>query len=558
MSETGKVTIVEVGPRDGFQVEKTFIPTALKIRIIDAISGARLPKIEATSFVHPRVIPQMQDAEEVMGGIRRCSKTQYAALVPNLRGAQRAIAASVNAIRVVLSASESTNQRNVRMSVADSIRNCTDVYNLAQASAVQPEAVIAVAFGCPFEGDTPLSTLSSITAALVSTGFTEICLADTVGLANPTSIRHKTRALRRQFPGVHFALHLHNTRGLGLANVVAGLEEGIDSFDSSIGGLGGCPVVTGGKGNIATEDLVNMLSEMGIETGVDLDAVRHAARIAQQFLQRPLPSFMLEVPTRQEFYRQTGDTEQAKSCREGGGAAGIVCAGTSNETENTKKSLGKLYAERGFSGRVGFGLRPAIIVVDFILGFTDQQSPLAGNLDAPLAETVRILELARRRAVPVLFTTVEYDARMKDAGLFPKKVAGLSWLISGSRWVELDLRLHRQADEILIRKKYASAFFGTDLASVLAAAGVDTLIITGCTTSGCVRATAVDALQHGLHTIVPKQAVGDRALLPHEANLFDIDAKYGDVVSVQEVLHYLEGLTAAHRQTDTAEVSGTS
>ncbi len=207
--------------------------------------------------------------------------------------------------------------------------------------------------------------------------------------------------------------------------------------------------------------------------------------------------------------------------------------------EDAYKETKKFYSQRGFSGRVGFGGRPAVLVVDYIVGFTDAASPLAGDLESPLAETLRILTEARSRRIPIIFTTVEYDPSLKDAGLFLKKAAGLKWLVAGSRWVELDPRLGQQAGEVLIKKKYASAFFGTDLASQLATQRIDTLIITGCTTSGCIRATAVDALQYGLHGIVPREAVGDRAQLPHEANLFDIDAKYGDVVSVEEVLTYL-------------------
>lgn len=202
----------------------------------------------------------------------------------------------------------------------------------------------------------------------------------------------------------------------------------------------------------------------------------------------------------------------------------------------------KLYQQRGFAGRVGFGRSPALLVVDFVVGFTDLTSPLAGDLDAPLGQTLRLLQSARRRNVPVFFTTVEYDASLIDAGLFPQKVAGLKWLIRGSRWVELDPRLGRQEGELVIKKKYASAFFGTELASTLTTLAVDTLIITGCTTSGCIRATVVDAMQYGLHAIVPREAVGDRAQAPHEASLFDIDSKYGDVVTVEEALGYLEAL----------------
>lgn len=217
--------------------------------------------------------------------------------------------------------------------------------------------------------------------------------------------------------------------------------------------------------------------------------------------------------------------------------------------------IGKLYRERGFAGRVGFGKRPALLVVDFILGFTDATSPLAGDLEDSLAQTIRLLGSARAHGVPVFFTTVEYDPSLKDAGLFPRKAAGLKWLIQGSRWVGLDPRLAREEGEIVIRKKYASAFFGTELASTLAALGVDTLIITGCTTSGCIRATAVDALQHGLHAIVPREAVGDRAQGPHEANLFDIDSKYGDVVSVAEAMQYLDGLRSPQAE-ETPKVRG--
>ena len=213
-------------------------------------------------------------------------------------------------------------------------------------------------------------------------------------------------------------------------------------------------------------------------------------------------------------------------------------------TEKDKSAVEKLYAERGFSQRVGFGERPAVIVVDFIIGFTDSESPLAGDLDAPLEQTLRILDAARTAGIPVVFTTVAYDPSMKDAGLFVRKVPSLKWLIEGSRWVELDPRLGRREGEVLLRKKYASSFFGTDLVSQLTSQNVDTLIITGCTTSGCIRATAVDALQNGFRAIVPREAVGDRAQGPHEANLFDIDAKYGDVMSVDDVLACLEKLPA--------------
>jgi maleamate amidohydrolase len=204
------------------------------------------------------------------------------------------------------------------------------------------------------------------------------------------------------------------------------------------------------------------------------------------------------------------------------------------------KNTKDFFRARGFSGRVGFGIRPALIVIDLIEAFTNSASPLASDLRPQLAATRKLLRAARKAETPVIFTTVEYDPSLKDAGLFVRKARGLSWLVKGSRWVELDRALKRRRGELLIKKKYASAFFGTDLASLLAFQGIDTLIIAGCTTSGCVRATVVDALQYGLHAIVPREAVGDRLPSAHDASLFDIDMKYGDVVGLQEAVDWLQ------------------
>ncbi|MBK5256623.1 MAG: isochorismatase family protein [Vicinamibacteria bacterium] len=195
-----------------------------------------------------------------------------------------------------------------------------------------------------------------------------------------------------------------------------------------------------------------------------------------------------------------------------------------------------LYRSRGLGSRVGFGLRPAVVVVDFIVGFTDPTSPLAGAFSRELKATKSLLNAMRRRGFPVFFTTTAYDKAMTEAGIFVRKVPSLSVLQRGSRLVEIDPSLGRRRTEVVIEKQYASAFFGTPLASTLHAQGVDTLIVTGCTTSGCVRATAVDGLQHGLRVIVPRECVGDRAPGPHEANLIDIDGKYGDVMSVKDVI----------------------
>lgn len=200
------------------------------------------------------------------------------------------------------------------------------------------------------------------------------------------------------------------------------------------------------------------------------------------------------------------------------------------------------FRQKGFGGRVGFGQRPALLVVDLVTGFTDLRSPLAGDLDAQIQATNALLEPARRTGVPVIFSTVAYDAELREAGIWIRKIPSNSLLLEGSEWVEVDKRLNQRVGEMTLVKKYASCFFGTDLAARLVSRRVDTLLIAGCTTSGCVRATAVDSCSYGFHTIVVEDAVGDRAVLPHAASLFDIDAKYGDVVDLGTAVSYLEGL----------------
>ena len=207
--------------------------------------------------------------------------------------------------------------------------------------------------------------------------------------------------------------------------------------------------------------------------------------------------------------------------------------------------LRKEFHDKGFGRRVGFGQRPALLAVDFITGFTDLRSPLAGDLDTQLAATITLLEPARAAGIPVIFSTVAYDAELQEAGIWVRKIPANSWLVEGSEWVKVDARLNQRPNETTLVKKYASCFFGTDLVARLVSRRVDTLIITGCTTSGCVRATAVDACSYGFHTIVVEEAVGDRAALPHAASLFDIDAKYGDVVGLGETVSYLQGLRPA-------------
>ncbi|NMH97797.1 N-carbamoylsarcosine amidohydrolase [Pseudonocardia acidicola] len=202
-------------------------------------------------------------------------------------------------------------------------------------------------------------------------------------------------------------------------------------------------------------------------------------------------------------------------------------------------ALREEFRSKGLGGRIGFGSRPAILVVDLIRGFTDSRSPLSGALETQLKATNELLELARGTDVPIIFSTVAYDPDLQEAGLWIRKIPSNTWLVEGSEWVEVDPRLNRRPTEMLLVKKYASCFFGTDLASRLMSRRVDTLLITGCTTSGCVRASAVDACSYGFHTIVVEDAVGDRAELPHLASLFDIDSKYGDVIGLAEAAGYL-------------------
>ncbi len=297
-----EVEIVEVGPRDGFQMEPTFLPTELKVEVIDLIAAAGVRKVEATAFVSPKAIPQLRDAADVLARIGRPPGVHVTALVPNLKGLERAMAAGADAARLVICATEAYNRRNVGMSVEASFSALEDM--LAHATAVDfpLEAVLGVAFGCPLAGPVPEDRVARLALRFAELGIRELAIADSVGLAHPRHIRRLMRRLRRELGEVELSLHLHDTRGLGLANVLAALDEGIDTFDASIGGLGGCPVVPGGTGNIATEDLVNLCEEMGLSTGIDIAKLRRASRQVAEFLGRELPGRLLAVPTRGELF----------------------------------------------------------------------------------------------------------------------------------------------------------------------------------------------------------------------------------------------------------------
>jgi hydroxymethylglutaryl-CoA lyase len=292
-----RVSIREVGPRDGFQNEPEVIPTAEKVRLIEQLGRTGLPRIEVTSFVRADVIPQLSDAEEVLAAVELPDMVAVGVLIPNQRGLERALALRehFSEINCFLSASETHNHKNVGRSVEESLTGLERTVERALAEGLRCEGVISVSFGCPYEGHVPPEQVFAIARRLIEAGCVEIAFGDTTGMANPRQVRAFFEAARAELPGVELTAHFHNTRGQGLANVLAALESGIDSFESSFGELGGCPVPAGATGNIATEDLVSMLHEMGIETGIDLGALVEASRSVQRVLGRPLGSHVLSA-----------------------------------------------------------------------------------------------------------------------------------------------------------------------------------------------------------------------------------------------------------------------
>jgi len=289
------VRIREVGPRDGFQNEPETIPTAEKIRLIDMLSATGLKRLEVTSFVRPEVIPQLADAEQVLAGVQRRDGVAFSVLIPNERGLERALALRerFDEVNVFVSASETHNRKNVNRSIEESLVGLERTLAAAREAGLRCEGVISTSFGCPYEGKVPEERVFEIAERLVAEGCAEIGFGDTTGMANPRQVGEFFAAARGRLGEVELTAHFHNTRGQGLANVLAALEQGVDSFESSFGELGGCPVPPGATGNIASEDLVSMLHEMGIETGIDLPALVGASREAQQALGRPLGSHVL-------------------------------------------------------------------------------------------------------------------------------------------------------------------------------------------------------------------------------------------------------------------------
>jgi hydroxymethylglutaryl-CoA lyase len=290
-----RVRIREVGPRDGFQNEPEVIATDDKVRLVEMLAATGLRRLEVTSFVRADVVPQLADAGEVLERARIPEEVSVSVLIPNQRGLEAALAHRdrIDEVNVFLSASESHNRHNVNRSVSESVAGAEAVFAEAGAAGLRCEGVISTSFGCPYEGDVDPGRVLEIAGALAAAGAAEIGFGDTTGMANPVQVREFFERARAELPGVELTAHFHNTRGQGLANVLAALDAGCESFESSFGELGGCPFPPGATGNIATEDLVSMLHEMGIETGIDLEKLLLAAREAQKVLGRPLDSHTL-------------------------------------------------------------------------------------------------------------------------------------------------------------------------------------------------------------------------------------------------------------------------
>jgi len=287
------VKIREVGPRDGFQIQKEFIPTPEKLEIITAIVAARVSDIEATAFVSPKAVPQMRDAAEIMARVPR-NGVIYSALVPNLKGAQNAVAAGVDEIVVVISASDAHNQANLNRTVEESIADLDGIFSLAADHGVSVLASTATAFGCPYQGDVPDADVFKLVDAYASRGAAGLILADTTGMATPGRIERIIKMVQDRHPDAELVLHLHDNRGTAMANLLTAMMCGATTFDTALGGLGGCPYVPQAAGNLPTEDVVFMLEDMGIATGIDLDALIRAALRLEKIIGKMLPGQVMK------------------------------------------------------------------------------------------------------------------------------------------------------------------------------------------------------------------------------------------------------------------------
>jgi hydroxymethylglutaryl-CoA lyase len=292
-----RISLREVGPRDGLQNEDP-VPASAKIALIDQLATTGVSRIEAVSFVRAEAIPQMADADEVWAGVTKDPAVRYSALAPNLRGARRALDAGFTEVEAVVSASDTHNRKNVNRGTEQSLDEIAVMIDEAHQRGATLQVVVATAWGCPYEGDVPVERVLAVAGRAVADGADAISFGDTTGMATPRRVQGLVGAFRSRHPDTPLNLHFHNTRGAGLANVLAALELGVDDFDASVGGLGGCPYAPGASGNIATEELVYMVEDMGVGTGVDLAAMIEAAAAAERIVGRELPSQVLRAGPR--------------------------------------------------------------------------------------------------------------------------------------------------------------------------------------------------------------------------------------------------------------------
>lgn len=295
-----KVTIRDEAARDGFQNEKVIIPTEDKVKLINAILDSGVPGIQVTSFVHPKWIPQLADAEDVLARVNQKADVEFSVLVPNIRGLQRALDVKKRGLKcdeagIVVSATESHSKSNLSRSITEALAELPDTIKMAHDGNLRTRVSISVAFGCTMEGKVPMQRVMDIARQIKAAGADEITLSDTTGMANPRQVYDYFKELRTIAGDTHISAHFHDTRGLGVANVLAAMQAGITTFDSCVGGLGGCPYAPGASGNVATEDVVNMMEQMGIETGIDLGKLIECARMAETLVNRTLPSHVKQA-----------------------------------------------------------------------------------------------------------------------------------------------------------------------------------------------------------------------------------------------------------------------
>jgi hydroxymethylglutaryl-CoA lyase len=309
-----RVHLQEVGTRDGLQAEDCFVPTEEKIALVNALSEAGLSKIEVTAFVSPKAIPALRDAEQVLREIRRAPGVVYSALVPNVRGAERAIESRADELNLVMSASESHNLSNLRMTREQSFAALSEVAGVARGGGVAVNVSLSCTFGCPMEGDVPVDTVLDWCARYVEElGARGVTLCDTTGMAYPTQVAGLTSAFRERWPGTELTLHFHNTRGMGLANVLAALDAGADRFDASFGGIGGCPYAPGASGNVCTEEIAHALDLMGYDTGIDLPRLVAAAARLPALIGHDVPSQIVKAGRRLDLHPRPADFDDIRA-----------------------------------------------------------------------------------------------------------------------------------------------------------------------------------------------------------------------------------------------------